>query len=569
TNAAGWALAQSGVYAPTGSGGVGDASSAAYDGTNIGLGYSYGGSFDYTNPNDVSVSDQQVGVSPVGQQSSVTLDPVETCDLWLTGPAVAAFQLAGCSPSGTTVPVLTGDPTVPRLAVEGTQVTGTLPGFTGATSTTTQWERCDSNGLNCVAIANSAGTTFYTPAALDADGSHTLRFEETATNAQGSSIAVSGPSEIVVSLTPTNVVLPTITGTLQSGQTLSAGNGTWDSSSPTSFTYRWQRCAATCSAIPGATASTYTLTASDVGTTLDAVVSATNTGGGTSATSAQTGTIAVAASSGGSSGGGSSGGSSGGGGGGSGKPDVALTVSASTTTPAVGSTMTLVYTVTDKNLAPATNLLVTLTLPSGVTYAGNYDPRGSGCSASSATTVVCNLAYVSSDTPATSVNVYLTVAATGPMTVAATATSDLGELSTTDNTVSVALNQSSSTTTSSATGIPTGLNGNPKTTTKKTDKTPPTAHAVASIAHRGRVADLRFKIYDNSGEAKAIATVKRNGKAIGKASTGFGPVAYGSVYYVGWMVPKKPAAGKYTFCVVAYDHANHHSSTSCAALAVH
>jgi hypothetical protein len=204
-----------------------------------------------------------------------------------------------------------------------------------------------------------------------------------------------------------------------------------------------------------------------------------------------------------------------------------------------------------------------------VTYAGNYDPRGSGCTASSATTVVCNLAYVSSDTPATSVNVYLTVAATGPMTVAATATSDLGELSTTDNTVSVALNQSSSTTTSSATGIPTGLNGNPKTTTKKTDKTPPTAHAVASIAHRGRVADLRFKIYDNSGEAKAIATVKRNGKAIGKASTGFGPVAYGSVYYVGWMVPKKPAAGKYTFCVVAYDHANHHSSTSCAALAVH
>jgi hypothetical protein len=572
TNAAGWTLAQSGAYSPGLSVGVGDASAAAYDGTDIGLGYSTGTSFDYTNPNNAGVGDQQVGTSPVSQQSSLTLDPVETCDLWLTGPTIVAFEFSGCTASGTTVPVLTADPTVPRLAVEGTALTGTMPSptFSGATSTTEQWERCDSSGLNCVVIANSASTS-YAPVAADADGSHTLRFEETGTNAQGSSIAVSGPTEIVVSLPPSNTVLPAITGTLQSGQTLSAANGTWDSSSPTSFTYRWQRCSATCSDIPGATGSTYTLTTSDVGTTLDAVVSATNTGGGTSATSAQTGTIAAAASSGGS-GGGSSGGGGGGGGGGSGKPDVALSVSASTTTPAVGSTMTLVYTVTDKNLAPATDLLVTLTLPSGVTYAGNYDPRGSGCTASSATTVVCNLAYVSSDTPATSVNVYLTIAATGSMTVAATATSDLGELSTTDNTASVTLNPASSTTTtttSSTTGIPTGLNGNPKTTTKKTDKTPPTAHAVASIAHRGRVADLRFKIYDNSGEAKATATVKRKGKAIGKASTGFGPVAYGSVYYVGWKVPKKLAAGKYSFCVVAYDHANHHSRTSCAALTVH
>jgi hypothetical protein len=55
---------------------------------------------------------------------------------------------------------------------------------------------------------------------------------------------------------------------------------------------------------------------------------------------------------------------------------------------------------------------------------------------------------------------------------------------------------------------------------------------------------------------------------VATARTGFGPVAYGSVYYVGWMIPRAAPMGTYSFCVVAYDRAAHHSRRSCAPLAL-
>lgn len=80
---------------------------------------------------------------------------------------------------------------------------------------------------------------------------------------------------------PANSVLPAISGTLAPGSTLTTTDGTW-SGSPT-YTYQWKRDAV---AIGGATAATYVLTASDVGTTITATVTASNAGGSASATSA-------------------------------------------------------------------------------------------------------------------------------------------------------------------------------------------------------------------------------------------------------------------------------------------
>ena len=122
-----------------------------------------------------------------------------------------------------------------------------------------------------------------------------------------------------------NTPPPVTPGTAQVGQALSMTKGTWTSSSPLSYTYRWRRCTSgVCANISGANASTYTPTASDVGATVDVIVSATNTGGGTGANAVETGavTAAPAASSGGG-GGGSSGG--GGGGGRGGALDLAVT----------------------------------------------------------------------------------------------------------------------------------------------------------------------------------------------------------------------------------------------------
>jgi hypothetical protein len=66
------------------------------------------------------------------------------------------------------------------------------------------------------------------------------------------------------------------------GQLLTAENGSW-TNEPTKFEYQWQRCdsaGASCSAIlPEVTTQTYTLTSSDVGSTIRVAVRAENGGG--------------------------------------------------------------------------------------------------------------------------------------------------------------------------------------------------------------------------------------------------------------------------------------------------
>ena len=92
---------------------------------------------------------------------------------------------------------------------------------------------------------------------------------------------------------PVNTTPPAVGGSAVEGQTLSATTGSW-SGSPTSFTYQWEDCNTSgeaCANITGAGASTYKLTSADVGHTLRVVVTATNSGGPTKATSAATATV--------------------------------------------------------------------------------------------------------------------------------------------------------------------------------------------------------------------------------------------------------------------------------------
>jgi hypothetical protein len=90
---------------------------------------------------------------------------------------------------------------------------------------------------------------------------------------------------------PANTSSPTISGTAQQGDTLTAANGSW-TNSPTSYGYQWQDCTASgCSNISGATGSTYVLKSSDVGDTIDVAVTAKGAGGTATATSAKTATV--------------------------------------------------------------------------------------------------------------------------------------------------------------------------------------------------------------------------------------------------------------------------------------
>jgi RHS repeat-associated protein len=91
--------------------------------------------------------------------------------------------------------------------------------------------------------------------------------------------------------TPVNVVAPTVSGLPQVGSTLTvSSNGSWNASSEIygalGFSYQWLRCGydgAGCGAIGGATGSSYLLTSADGGHVVDVRVTASNSGGSSSA----------------------------------------------------------------------------------------------------------------------------------------------------------------------------------------------------------------------------------------------------------------------------------------------
>jgi hypothetical protein len=94
-------------------------------------------------------------------------------------------------------------------------------------------------------------------------------------------------------LVPKNTALPTISGSPVAGETLTASKGTW-SGSASSFAFQWQRCnsaGAGCTSIPGATGQTYVVVEADLGSTLRVSVTARNTVGSASATSAPTSVV--------------------------------------------------------------------------------------------------------------------------------------------------------------------------------------------------------------------------------------------------------------------------------------
>jgi hypothetical protein len=93
---------------------------------------------------------------------------------------------------------------------------------------------------------------------------------------------------IATELSPIGISVPTITGSAQQGQTLTATAGTWTAPDAT-FAYQWQQCdaaGANCVDVAGATGQSYAVTPADVGKTLHVVVNATNRFGTAAAPSA-------------------------------------------------------------------------------------------------------------------------------------------------------------------------------------------------------------------------------------------------------------------------------------------
>ena len=190
-------------------------------------------------------------------------------------------------PSNTALPTITGTPQAGEtLTADPGQWSGTQP-----ISFTYQWDSCDQNGANCFNILGATSQT-YTLTILDVGT--TVRVEVTGSNTAGSSTAISNQTALISApapIAPSNTSAPTISGNAVIGQTLTGDNGTWSGTQPISYSDQWRRCDQSgnnCTDISGATAQTYTLVTPDLGMTIRFAVTASNTGGSTTATSAQT-----------------------------------------------------------------------------------------------------------------------------------------------------------------------------------------------------------------------------------------------------------------------------------------
>ncbi len=206
--------------------------------------------------------------------------------LFLVALAGNAGVAAAAKPVNTALPKIAGTAQVGQVL---TADPGTWSG-TPPITYTYEWQRCNARGNACKAIAGASGTSY---ALTSGDQGATIRVRVVARNAEGSSSATSAPTGVVqpAPTPPVNTSPPTVAGTARVGETLQASPGTWSGTEPITYGYQWQRCSLVCGDIPGATATTYALTSADAGSTVRVRVTASNSAGSASATSAETATV--------------------------------------------------------------------------------------------------------------------------------------------------------------------------------------------------------------------------------------------------------------------------------------
>jgi large repetitive protein len=184
-------------------------------------------------------------------------------------------------------PVDVSPPTIAGTAKDGAKLEAAKGAWSGEKPIVYayQWARCDASGEECEGILSA---TKGSHKLTHEDVGHTLRVTVTASDDSGGSSATSAPTGVIVALAPVRRAAPRISGALEDGQLLSVSGGAWKGTPPLSFTYQWEACEASganCSVLTGASGSSYRVTSSQLGGRLRAIVTATNAGGSTSATS--------------------------------------------------------------------------------------------------------------------------------------------------------------------------------------------------------------------------------------------------------------------------------------------
>jgi len=196
-------------------------------------------------------------------------------------------------------PRLTAEPVVTGSAEQGRRLSATRGSWTGSAplSFAFRWVRCGADGgnpdgSNCTFVQGATRSSYDLKSA---DVGFRMRVRVTATNAEGSRVAASNPTAVVVG-GPVNTSIPIVTGTALVDSTLTVQPGGWSGRQPITFAYAWVRCNAAggeCAAIGGATGRTYRLTSADVDHKLRVNVTARNTIGRTTVLSSESGVVGV------------------------------------------------------------------------------------------------------------------------------------------------------------------------------------------------------------------------------------------------------------------------------------
>lgn len=215
-----------------------------------------------------------LGLTDVGSRISLAVTGSKTGYNSVTTTVVTAHNVAAATIPQSSTPTISGNYS------NGSVLTANSGAWTSGVSLTYQWLR------GSTPISGATSST-YTLTADDIDATITVRVVGSLPGHNDVTLTSDGTSAIT-GMAQTLTPVPTISGVVSVGQTLTADAGTWDSG--VNLSYQWLRGS---SLISGATSSTYTLTASDLNAQITVRVTGAKTGYSTSVRHSSN-TVAVA-----------------------------------------------------------------------------------------------------------------------------------------------------------------------------------------------------------------------------------------------------------------------------------
>jgi hypothetical protein len=231
------------------------------------------------------------GLAP-GQTYKLAIRATYTASNKLTIPTTASevtvvtlTDISG-KPTNTAVPVVTLPyANIPIVGATLTSTSGSWSAVPAVSLISYKWQKSNDSGTNWVDIPSATAATYLVSAT---DIGFILRSSVTVANTNGSTTSNSAATGVTAPIY--NIAAPVVRGLLVVGQVLDASDGVWSSPYTINLSYTWRRDN---SAISGAISPSYTLTESDIGTSISVQVTATTLLGSLSVLSGQRGLVTI------------------------------------------------------------------------------------------------------------------------------------------------------------------------------------------------------------------------------------------------------------------------------------